>query len=250
MGGRRLRRLAWLGVVATVGAALSACGFLEDLSNPDEPADRSALPSVTQEAAPTSLPPAEPRAVAALSIRDGRTVGGGPWDAGITVTAHPALAGIPYELGSSFGAHCGLADQHARFVAIDIPFDNRGLGMASLAADLSVVDGPDAGDRVGEIGIFIESSDPAVRYCQDGDARPATDHFAFAYTGTFTAFLLTDATAQPDEALDDLVLRLTDLRNTAYSAPELVTVGEWAVQGFAVGAACPDEPDSVCAPLG
>ena len=248
MGGRRLRRLASLGAVATVGAALSACGFLEDLSDPDEPADRSALPSVTQQAAPPP-PPAEPRVVAAVSIRDGRAVGGGPWDAGITVTAHPVLAGIPAELGHSFGADCGRAEQQARYVAIDITFDNRGGSVASLAADLSVVDGPGAGDRAGEVGLFIESSDPAVRYCRDGDTTPSTDHFDLAHR-TFTAFLLTDAAAQPDEPLDDLVLRLTDLRNTAYSAPELVTVGEWAVQGLAVGAACPDEPDSVCAPLG
>jgi len=248
MGGRRASQVVPLAVIGTVVAALSSCGFLDDLASPDQPADRSTLPSVTQQAAPP--PPAAPRVVAALSIRDGRAVGGGPWDGGITVTVDPARAGLPAELGTSFGADCGRAEGHARYVAIDITFDNRGVSVASLAAELSVVDGPGAGDRSGEVGIFLESSDPSVRYCQDGDTAPSTGHFALALGGTVTAFLLTDAPGPPDEALGDLILRLTDLRNTAYSAPELVTVGEWAVQGLAVGAACPDEPDSVCALLG
>ena len=72
---------------------------------------------------------------------------------------------------------------------------------------------------------------------------------------TVTAYLVTEASVRPDgatpeDAFADLTLQLTGLRNTAYSAPELVTVGDWAVRGFSVAGPCTDEPDSICAPLG
>jgi hypothetical protein len=98
-----------------------------------------------------------------------------------------------------------------------------------------------------------------VRYCQDGATTPATDHFAVAGDSgqerTVTAYLVTDSRttpdgAAPDQAFGDLVLQLRHLRNTAYAPPDLVTPGEWTVQGFAVGGGCPEYPDSICTPVG
>jgi hypothetical protein len=130
--------------------------------------------------------------------------------------------------------------------------------VASLAATLAAVDTPGAGDHSGDFGLFIESSS-GDRYCQDGDRTPAADHFDVANsaggTVTVTAYLVTEASVRPDgatpeDAFTDLTLQLTGLRNTAYSAPELVTVGDWAVRGFSSGSSCPDDPDSICAGLG
>ncbi|MCZ2815144.1 hypothetical protein [Modestobacter sp. VKM Ac-2984] len=82
--------------------------------------------------------------------------------------------------------------------------------LATLAATIRV-----SGERAAEVGVVLESSRD-VRYCADGDARPAADHVA--------------------------------LENTAYSHPELVTVGRWTRSG--VTGSCPDERDRVCLPLG
>jgi hypothetical protein len=234
---------------------LTGCGFLQDMAAPDA---AEAAPSATLAPVPPSRTPPSDRVVASAVISDDRGFPG-PFDGTVTVSVQPLAPGLPFDLGGSFGADCGVdATGDPRYVAVDITFENRSRSVASLAATLAAVDTPGAGDRSGDFGLFIESSS-GDRYCQDGDRTPAADHFDVANsaggTVTVTAYLVTEASVRPDgatpeDAFTDLTLQLTGLRNTAYSAPELVTVGDWAVRGFSSGSSCPDDPDSICAGLG
>jgi hypothetical protein len=242
-------------VLLIATGTLTGCGFLQDMAEPDAAV---AAPSVVLTPVPPSPAPLPDRVIASAQIRDGRGFPG-PFDGTVTVAVQPLVAGLPFDLGGSFRADCGFDTAvDPRYATVDITFENRSRSVASLAATLSAVDTPQAGDRTGEFGLFIESSS-GDRYCQDGDRTPAADHFDVANSAsgevTVTAYLVTDVSVRPDgatpeDAFTDLTLQLTGLRNTAYVVPDLVTVGDWAVRGFSTAGPCPDAPDSVCAVLG
>jgi hypothetical protein len=241
-------------LLLTAGS-VTGCGLLQDMTAPDAAV---AEPAVTAAPVSPSPAPARDRVVASAVIGDDRGFPG-PFDGTVTVTVQPIVPGLPDDLGGTFRADCGFDTAgDPRYAAVDITFENRSRSVASLAATLSAVDTPQAGDRTGDFGLFIRSSSGG-RYCQDGDRTPRADHFDVANSAggevTVTAYLVSDASLRPDgatpeDAFTDLTLQLTGLRNTAYSAPELVTVGDWAVRGFSVAGPCTDEPDSICAPLG
>jgi hypothetical protein len=246
---RRLRLLAALLVLPTC----AACGFLEDLADPDQPAAAAPAP------APAAAQPSEPapREVLAVSLEDDRTF---VFRGDLTVRVWPVHAGLP-PLGSRFDDDCGLSDDATtQYVPVEVRFGNRSEAVAALAADVALVPAGGAEDARDEVGLFTASGDPTVRYCQDGDRIPSSDHFAVGADAHAPAgvwmYLVRHAPTAEDQArgaapFAALGLRFGQLENRADSVPGPWAVGHWAPTGPpTAGGPCPEDPASLCAPLG
>jgi hypothetical protein len=241
----RIRLLAASLVLLTC----AGCGFLDDLSAPDEPA--SAAPT-------TAPPPPEPPAPAAqevldVSLEDDRTF---PFSADLSVLAGPVLDGLP-PLGSRYGDDCGLADDATtQYLPVEVVFSNRSEAVAALAAGVDLL----PADGAAGVGLVIASGDPAVRYCPDGSRTSSSDHFAVGADAhapsSVWLYLVRHAPTAEDQArgaaaFAALGLRFTDLENRADSVPGPWAVGHWtASRPPAVGAPCPEDPMALCARLG
>jgi len=219
--------------------SLTACGFLAEVADPPASTQPSASAAVTTAAVPDG-----PRVVAAAQLADDRVLPGSPFRVSVELATHPVVAGLP-RLPPSFGADCGYAnDGTTRYLAVDLTVGNRSGSVVNVAADVSL-----SGPSVEAVGLFIESGLPGVRYCQDGDRTPTADHLVVdggvGDVRTTTVYLVAGPDA-PADPFTGLTLELTGLQNTAYSYPELVTVGTWT----ASTGTCPDQPDSICVALG
>jgi len=229
-------------------ASCAGCGLLGDVAAPE-------APGVPAPALPDPVP--APREVLAASLEDDRTF---PFAADLSVLAGPVLEGLP-PLGSTFGADCGLADDATtQYLPVEVVFANRSEAVAALAAgvDLLAADGSPGG--ASGVGLVVASGDPTVRYCQDEDRTSSSDHFAVGAGAQGPAgvwiYLLRHAPTAEDRAggaaaFAALTLRFSGLENRADSVPGPWAAGHWTVtRPPAVGAPCPEDPTSLCAPLG
>ena len=225
-------------VLVVLLTGLTGCGFLAAMADPPvTPPPSASVPPTPVEA------PAEPRVVVAAQLADDRELPGSPFRSAVTVAVHPVASGLPGLVG--FGTDCGYADDGTtRQLAVDLTVANQSGSVANVAADVSL-----AGPTADAVGVFVESGTPGVRWCQDGDRTPTADHLVVdggvGDVRTTTIYVVAGPDA-PADPFAGLTLELTGLQNTAYSYPELVTVGTWT----ASTGSCPDQPDSLCAPLG
>ncbi|WP_116450908.1 hypothetical protein [Blastococcus litoris] len=249
----RARRVAGPAAALLVVAVCAGCGFLEDLATPDDPAPAApSAPAVT--AAPAE--PA-PRQVLAVPLEDDRDF---PFSADVSVVTWPALDGLP-PLGSRFDDDCGLADDATtQYVPVEVSFGNRSEAVAALSAGVALFPAGGSGDVTEEVGLFIASGDPTVRYCQGGDTTPAGDHFAVGADAqrpsSVWLYLVRRAPTPEERARGQAVfaalgLRFSALENPVDSVPGPWKLGHWtATRPPSAGAPCPDDATALCAKLG
>lgn len=245
-------------LLASVLALLTCagCAFLEDLSTPEPaPGAPSAAPPAARPTVEPHRPP--PAVILDVSLEDDRSF---PFLGDLSVLAGPVLGGLP-PLGRAFGADCGLTDDPStQYVPVEVVFANRSKAVAALAADVDLLPADhDAGSADG-VGLFIASGDPAVRYCQDGDRIPSSDHFAVGADAHAPSrvwlYLVRHAPTAEDQArgtaaFSPLALRFTGLENAVDSVPGPWAVGHWtASRPPSAGGPCAEDATSLCAPLG
>jgi hypothetical protein len=227
------RRLAVLCSAAALVLTTSGCAFLTDLAEPEPPA----APSTPL---PTALPPSppEPVQVAAATLADRNDL------LAFTGTVRVAVSpvdGLP-PLPGSFAADCALADDGSvRTTAVDVGFTNTtSMALAALAATVTLTAADGSPPAPGS-AVFVESSAPGTRWCQDGTTTPTVDGFS---TSGFDVPVTAYVVAPAGVPAADLVLRVSGLRNEAGSNAE----GPWDVVTATLGG-CPDDPTALCAPL-
>ena len=221
-------------------SALAGCGFLDELAAPPAtPPAPLAAPTPTPTPTP---PPASP--VLATQLLDDRDLPGGPFRGNLQVAAHPVAAGLP-RLNWEFPADCGYDAATARHLAVDLTFTNRSNAVAVVSAAVSVT-GPGVDADV--VGLFVDSTDTSVRYCQDGDRTPAGDHLVLGANGptTVTAHLVAGAGA-PEDAFAGLTVALTDLRDPVAGGAGID--GPWAVARGPLSSCLPG-PGGLCVSVG
>ncbi|SDN68410.1 hypothetical protein [Geodermatophilus sp. DSM 45219] len=228
------RRPVVLSSAATVVLATSGCAFLTDLAEPDPPAAASTP-------VPTGLPrlPPEPVEVAAAALADRHD---GLDSTGTVRVAVSPVDGLP-PLPGSFAADGALADDGSvRTTAVEVAFaDTTGTAMAALAATVALTSA-DGGEPAPDAAVFVESSAPDTRWCQDGTTTPTVDGF---WTSGVDVPVTAYVVAPAGVPAADLVLRVSGLRNEAGSNAE----GPWdRVTVWSGG--CADDPAALCAPLG
>ena len=245
-------RAPLLPAVLLAGAlTLAGCGMwdsVDEVAEPQEPAVTTAAPVATPSPAP------QPRVALSAALADDRDVPGGPFAGRVEVTAHPLATGLPPELGVSFGADCGLADDTTtQYVAVDVTFTNASLTPTSFAGDVTLSPG-------NGVELYVGSHDPD-RYCQDGAAAARTDHFDASATygtasNTFTVYVVARGDGSPQaqaagaRLIGEHALAFKNLENTAHSYAEPDPVARWEVRGLVAGGPCIDDPAALCAPLG
>jgi hypothetical protein len=227
----------------------SGCGLL---SSQEGSADPGAPTTSTSSAPPSAAPPAAADQVAGAELT-AMAAGGRP--ASIQVTVSPPAPGVP-ALGTPGGlvsAVCGLPDEAARYSTISVTFTDRGpdlgklSGSSNLRADVSV-------DGGSGIGVFersdAERSDDVARYCPGaltGGTSMQTEELGQAHQ-TMTLYAVAPAgTAAPDPFRGSTV-RIDGLRASENSIT--TRPWAWAVGSVTEGSACPDDPNSLCLPLG
>lgn len=239
-------------VLAAAAVLLSGCsawGFVEDLAEPDPVA-------VTTPAARTPPAPVpQPRVVAEAHLIDDRGPPG-PFRADLVLTVHPVAAGLP-PLPVSFASDCGITDPAAvRYLAVDVDYRNPSPAASSLSAGVALRATPGTAGRTGAPGLFLESGDPAVRYCQDGDPAPTNDRFAMSAGAGDTVGFRIYVVAPPApgsaaaELPGDLELAFTGFGNPLYAQAGDDTATRYQVVSMQGGNTCSEDANSICAALG
>jgi hypothetical protein len=226
---------------------LSGCGFLRDMAEPDGP------PSVPV-ATPASSDP--PHSAGPVVVAEGflRSEAGGAVGR-ITVTVGVAETGFVPPV-PNFSGSCPVEPTSLQYVPVSVGFTAnsgaRPVG-AGLAARLDVGVGPSTPADIGDVGIVVESGDGTERYCHDYPPLPTSDRFWNQLnTATVTGFVVLDRAvtpATPDgrpDVFPTLGLRISELR--LFSDPE--DVRRLRLGELSVGAACPDDAEAICVPLG
>ncbi|WP_448608213.1 hypothetical protein [Geodermatophilus sp. URMC 60] len=232
-----IRRLTVVSSAAALVLTTSGCAFLADLAEPDPPA----APSTPAAAALPPLPP-EPVGVAAAALAD--RYAGLEFTGSVRVAVSP-VDGLP-PLPRSFPTDCALADDGSvRATAVDVTFaDTSDVAMAALGATVTLT-AADGGPPAPGSAVFVESSAPGVRWCQDGTVTPTVDGFSTSAPGGTEATVTAYVVAPAQVPATDLLLRVSGLRNEAGSNAE----GPWERVTVRSGG-CPDDPTALCAPLG
>lgn len=163
-------------------------------------------------------------------------------------------------LGSRFDDDCGLTDDATQYVPVEVSFGNRSEAVAALSAGVALIPAGGSEDVLDEVGLFIASGDPTVRYCQDGDTTPSSDHFAVGAdalrpTSVWMYLVRQAPTAEErtrgEQVFGALGLRFSALENGTDSVPGPWEVGHWTVpRPPSPGAPCPDDATALCAELG
>jgi hypothetical protein len=234
-------------VAAAVAASVSGCGFLQDMAEPDEP------PSVPVASTPASaVPPAEGPVVVADGVlldEAGGSVGR------IVVTLGEAQEGYVPPV-PNFSDSCPVEPTALQYLPVSVAFTTPGGTLADgpgLAARLDVGIGPATPPGVGDVGIVVESGDGTEQYCHDYPPLPTSDRFWNQMKAAdVTGYVVLDRAvtpATPDgrpDVFPTLGLRISELR--LFSDPE--DVRRLVPGDLSVGAACPDDAEAICVPLG
>ncbi len=245
---RRGRGRAW-GLLAAVAVLTSGCAFLEDLAEPDD-----APPSVP---VASPAPRGEPAAAEPVVVAEGFLLSAAGGAGGrITVTVGLPVSGSVPPV-PDFSDSCAVEPTSLQYVPVSVAFTPNGDGAPAdapgLAARLDVGVGPSTPADIGEVGVVVESGDGTEQYCHDYPPLPTSDRFWNQMNaGTVTGYVLLDRAitpATPDgrpDVFPTLGVRISELR--LFSNVEQVR--RLGVGHLSVGAACPDDPEAICVPLG
>jgi hypothetical protein len=225
-----------LPLLAMVLVAVSGCGFVNALAQPQAAA--SDPPAATTAPAPT------PEAQPAIVDGDLLTSGGAP-SGHLAVTLGPARTGLVPPVPNSEGCH--FDGPSLEYVPVEFATS------PGLAAHVGISTGPATPAGIGDVGIFVESNGGDQVYCTDYPPLPTRDKF-FNQSGarTITAWVVLDhavTPATPDgrpDVFPTLQLRISDFRLLSDA-----TTGRSLVPGpLGRGAVCPDDAHAICVPLG
>ncbi|MGY1696644.1 hypothetical protein ACI780_17225 [Geodermatophilus sp. SYSU D00814] len=233
----RPRRPAAVLCLALTGV-LPGCAWLVDADDPAD--DPVAVPRF--EGSPPPIAPVTPAPVAGATLAD--VSGGTAYSGTVGVVRTPVSVGLP-PLPGPVAEDCDLPDDGSvRTLAVELTFtDTSTAGMAGLAADVALTAADGGPPRAGT-AVLVGSSAPGTRWCQDGPS-PVTDGFGVG-SGTGSVTTVTVWVVARDGApTDDLVLRVSGLRNEAGSN----ATGPWDEVTVAAGG-CADDPAALCVPLG
>lgn len=235
-----MRRVARVVVGLGAVSVLAGCGFLEELAHPP------VAPLTPVSTAPPPTPsPTPPPATPVLTVQlvGDQDLAIGPLRGALLVDAHPVAAGLP-PLANGFRTTCGLDEATTRYQAVDLTFAT-GSTSTVVSTGLSV-SGPAV--DAGVVGLFTDSTSSDVRYCEDGDRTPSTDHLVLGSSGrpTVTTYLVVGPDA-PDDALTGLTVALTDLHDPV--AGGTGRDGPWTVVG-GPASSCLDAPGGLCVSVG
>ncbi|MGY1728490.1 hypothetical protein ACI79J_16105 [Geodermatophilus sp. SYSU D01062] len=237
---RALRRpAAVLSGAALALLATSGCSLLAAVAAPDE---EQPVAVSSPEPAPSVPPPPAPVEVAAAELADSS----GPLDftGSVRVTRSAVAVGLP-PLSPPFPQDCALPDDGSvRTLAVEVGFGNDTFAEAGLAATVELTAADGGAPRAGT-AVFVASSSPSARWCQDGDTAPTRDGFGLAAGAGYGAAATVHVVARDAAPTSDLVLRISGLRNEAGSN----ATGPWDEVTVTAGA-CADDPVALCVPLG
>jgi hypothetical protein len=228
-----------LPLLAVVLAAVSGCGFLNDLARPEATGTRP--PVDTAAAAPATPTPETPPAVVDADLL---TASGGP-GGHLVVTLGRARTGLEPPVPNTHA--CDFDAPSLQYLPVEFATS------PGLAAHVQISTGPATPADIGDVGIFVESNSGDQVYCTDSPPLPTRDRF-FNQSGapTITAWVVlghavTPATPQGrPEVFPTLQLRISRFRMLSDA-----TTGRTLVPGtLGRGTACPDDPAAICVPLG
>ena len=234
-------------LLATVLAATSGCGFVNDLADPDA---RAAAAEPTEAPA---VPTPDPDAPIVIAEGDLLLTGGGPLGQ-LVVTQGPVRTGLVPPV-PGFAEDCPVDGPSLQYVAVDFTYtttnDHR-TPRPGLAAHVTVDRGPSTPADVGDVGVFADSNGDPGPYCSDHPPLPSTDTFwSQMGAATVTVFVVVDQAVSPvypggrAEVFPTLELEISNL--LWFREPGSVrTLGPG---GMSVGAACADDPAAICVPL-
>jgi hypothetical protein len=235
-------------LASAVLTSVAGCGFLQDLTEPDEP------PSVPVASSPP--PTGEPAAEGPVVVAEGVLLADAGGAVGrLTVTVGLAQAGYVPPV-PNFSDSCPVEPTSLQYVPVSVAFTAPGSSTPSdpgLAARLDVGLGHSTPSDIGDVGIVVESGDGTESYCHDYPPLPTSDRFWNQMNAAdVTGYVLLDraVTAATPEGRPDvfptLGLRISELR--LFSTPE--DVATLHVGDLSVGALCPDDAEAICVPLG
>ncbi|MGY1652557.1 hypothetical protein [Geodermatophilus sp. SYSU D01119] len=233
----RLRRTTLL--LPCVALATSGCALLTAVAAPDE--ERPVAVSAPTPSLHVPPPPA-PVGVGAARLAD--RSGDLAFTASVRVTRSPVSVGLPPLPGSS-AVDCALPDDGSvRSLVVEVGFANETFAMAGLAATVELTAADGGAPRAGT-AVFVGSSAPGTRWCQDGTTAPTRDGFGLSAGAGGGASASVHVVARDAAPTSDLVLRISGLRNEAGSN----ATGPWDRVTVSAGA-CADDPAALCVPLG
>ena len=244
--GRRRRAAAALATVLAL-ATVSGCGFLQDLTEPDE-----APPIPVADVAPAQPTPTDGPVVVVdgdlLTDRGGRA-------GRLTVTVGPVQTGLVPPV-PHFSDSCPVDPASLQYLPVDFRFTmtwTEQSAVPGLAARLDVGTGPSTPADIGDVGIVVESGNGTERYCFDYPPLPTSDRFWNQMLAAgVTGYVVLDEAVTPvtpegrDDVFPTLRLRISELRLFA----DPTDVRSLSVGELSVGAACPDDAEAICVPLG
>ena len=217
----------------------SGCALLTAVAAPEEE-----RPVATSSPTPVPYvpPPPAPLEVAAARLAD--SYGDLSFTGSVRVTRSPVSVGPP-ALPSPFAGDCALPDDGSvRTVVLEVTVDDTSRAMAGLAATVELTAAAGGPPRAGT-AVFVGSSSPATRWCQDGTTSPTRDGLGLGPgaggSGSVDVFVV----ARDAAPTSDLVLRISGLRNEAGSNAS----GPWDSVTVTAGG-CADDPAALCVPLG
>lgn len=253
---RAQSRAASPGVTRAGACALllltSGCGLLAaEESAPSDPGRTTAPRSAPAVAAPTS----SPDEVVAAQLTP---IGAKGRPASLRVTVSAPAPGVPDVAvpGGLLSAICSLPEDSAAYATITVVFTDRGPddkgthpSSSNLRADLTVQDG-------GGIGVFgqteaARASSPAG-YCPGADTPATSIGLQTEELGQQSQTITVHAVAPVGPGTRDpfsgATVRIENLRvasNAVSTEP-----WSWGIDSATAGSTCPEDPDSLCLPLG
>ena len=241
------RRRIVAGTCALAMTALTGgCGFMSASADPPTPSAALSGPTSSNTAAPVApVAPAGPAAADLVGSLDGRA-------ASLAVSVDPVSSGIPpaYTGGVPLAEECGLSTDTTEYVPVSVVFTGHGLPTketptsSNLRLDLSVA----GAEGVGLIEVNVNPTD----YCDDTSMLPSettlqSQNLADEHQ-TMTVYVVARTSPAEPDPLHGVTL---ELRNPRHRPDTLDSrAWTWSVQSVTAGSACPDDPNSLCVPIG
>jgi len=215
------------------------------------PAATSAAPG-SSAASPEGAAPATPTKAPAAAAAD---LAGSADDrpASLAVTLTAPQQGVPplTTMDGPLAAECRLDPATTEFATLGIVFTDRSTptkerGVSSnLRLDVTTVGGSD-------VGILVDTYIPSITYCTGTAALPAQSELQSQNLSdehqTMTVYVVARTSATVPHPLQGVTVQLRDLRHH----PDGIDGRNWNwnVQRVSAGSTCPDDPRSLCVPLG
>ncbi|WP_029432566.1 hypothetical protein [Blastococcus sp. URHD0036] len=232
------RRPVVLTCAALAVLSSAGCGWpfvMDDAADPPVPAPATA-PAPVSEVAPAPPAPVDVARAVLADRADGTDI------SGTLGVARLGPEPAPPPMSGWFPLDCDLPREGpASTTTVDVRFTNtsRGAMASAVVVDVELL-GPGGGPPPAGAAVFVSSSAPDERWCQDGTTTPTADRLVAGVGGNTTVPVY--VVSRDGAPLTGVVLRISGFEK----APD--TTGPWA-QVTAVSGGCPGESAALCVPL-